>query len=57
VEDEVKVPKTILEEILEKTILDLKSKPEFDSKFLNELENSFKKGNLTPEEIIQIIKE
>ncbi len=56
-EDEVKVPKTILEEILEKTILDLKSKPEFDSKFLNELENSFKKGNLTPEEIIQIIKE
>lgn len=55
-ENEVKVPKTILEEILEKTILDLKSKPEFNLKVLNKLENSFKTGNINPKDIIQIIR-
>lgn len=56
VEDEVKVPKTILEEILEKTILDLKSEPEFNLKVLNKLENSFKTGNINPGDIIQIVR-
>ena len=53
---EDKVPKTILEEILEKTFQDLKSQPEFDLKVLIELEDSLKEGNVNPEDIIQIIK-
>ena len=55
-EDEVKVPKTILEEILEKTILDLKSEPEFDSRVLIELEDYLKNGAINPEDLMQIIK-
>lgn len=53
---EDKVPKTILEEIIEKTFQDLKSNPEFDLKVLIELQHSLKDGTVNPEDIIQIIK-
>ena len=53
---ETELPHTILEEIIQDTLSQLKENTDFDSKTILELEKSFKKDKTTPHDIINILK-
>ena len=53
---ERELPHTILDEIIQETIKQLKGKSDFDDKTILELENIFKNSKTAPESLIEIIR-
>ncbi|MDI6643565.1 MAG: hypothetical protein QME14_00780 [Methanobacteriaceae archaeon] len=53
---ERELPNTILDEIIQETIKQLKEKSDFDDKTILELENIFKHSKITPESLIEILR-
>ncbi len=53
---EKELPHSILEEIIQDTLSQLKENTDFDNKTILELGKSFKKDKTTPQDIINILK-
>lgn len=53
---EREVPHTILDEIIQETIKQLKGKSDFNDKTILELENIFKASKTSPESLIEILR-
>ncbi|MDI9435096.1 MAG: hypothetical protein QM396_03725 [Euryarchaeota archaeon] len=55
-EDKVKVPKNIIDEIVDQTLQKIQKKSEFDEDILNELENILNSGQIDPDSLILLLK-
>jgi hypothetical protein len=56
IEESLKIPKTILEDVWDETLLKLKDNPEFNLETILKIESMVKNGTTTPDDIISLLE-